>query len=64
MDNVSIVGDQGGQINVNSNFQVSSVDTLTDFTKVRRIERVSFYFLLMSITIHRLFSLMRALNGL
>ncbi|KAE9401586.1 hypothetical protein BT96DRAFT_918717 [Gymnopus androsaceus JB14] len=33
MDNVSIVGDQGGQINVNSNFQVSSVDTLTDFTK-------------------------------
>ncbi|KAJ3724969.1 hypothetical protein DFJ43DRAFT_1197841 [Lentinula guzmanii] len=33
MDNVSVVGDQGAQINVNSAFKVADVDSLTDFTK-------------------------------
>ncbi|KAJ4468227.1 hypothetical protein J3R30DRAFT_3715154 [Lentinula aciculospora] len=33
MDNVSIIGDQGAQLNVVSAFKVADVDTLTDFTK-------------------------------
>ncbi|KAF9071074.1 hypothetical protein BDP27DRAFT_1419362 [Rhodocollybia butyracea] len=33
MDNVSVIGGQGAQINVASNFQVANVDTLTAFTK-------------------------------
>ncbi|KAJ3838704.1 hypothetical protein F5878DRAFT_725102 [Lentinula raphanica] len=33
MENVSVIGDQGAQINVNSAFSVADVDSLTDFTK-------------------------------
>ena len=34
MDNVSITGDVGGDINVTSSFQVADTDYLTEFTKV------------------------------
>ena len=34
MDNVSITGDAGGDINVTSSFEVADTDYLTEFTKV------------------------------
>jgi hypothetical protein len=39
LDDVKVVGDVGGAIDVESAFQVADVAHLTDFTKVRRFYR-------------------------